>query len=260
MAARSSGSLVKTTSSRTSAPTTTDASTTSDRFDRAHAAPVSRLAASVNASKRHPERRRDSSACGPPRQACASTPAGTVGRSPRSSARLWNAQSARLPFSAASNAPASYVIPAIVTPSGRHVWLDSSADRRKGACRATRRHLEALRPSGRRAHAPRRPPLDGHDRARARAPQHATTTRKDSRRPSARLARPMPRCARRGRPRVSVRTCPCGSTTVLPQQGAQGQCTARMPRSPADPARPTLGMMRAAIEGTAVNTCAISRP
>ncbi len=42
--------------------------------------------------------------------------------------------------------------------------------------------------------------------------------RRDSRRPSARLARPRAQCSRRAPPRVFVRTCAFGSTTVLPRQ------------------------------------------
>src|SRR5258708_32021749 len=45
--------------------------------------------------------------------------------------------------------------------------------------------------------------------------------RRDSRQPSVRLARPRPRCSRRARPRVFARTCPCGSTTLLPRQDAR---------------------------------------
>ena len=152
MAARSSGSLVKTASSRAIAPITTDASTMSARLDRAQAAPASRLPPSSKGSKRHPTRSRDNAAWGPPRQAWASTPAGTVGRIPRSSARPCRAQRPRSPFSAATNAPESYVIPRTRQPRAEHFrgFLRDSGDRsRSSTASASLNSLPVSRPCSR---------------------------------------------------------------------------------------------------------------
>ena len=73
----------------------------------AHAAPAERARTGVRGSIRQPARSFDINGCGLPRHPCASTPAGTVGITPRSSEFRCNAHMRRSLRSAAIKAPVS---------------------------------------------------------------------------------------------------------------------------------------------------------
>lgn len=103
----SAGSDVTIAARLGAAVATTEASTTSEVSAAPQSRPAERASGSSIARTLHPRSICDSRACGPPRQACARTVAGTVGAMPRRNAASWSAHTWRSERSPATSAPVS---------------------------------------------------------------------------------------------------------------------------------------------------------